>query len=179
MVDRKHIESIIRGNGYNDFKWIAGSDVLVSQWPRFKCIFGCSTYSKKGACPPSVPSIAECRDFFSEYKSIVVIHIQKQLDNLEQRKEWSRQTNLHLLKLEKAAFLAGYYKAFLLFMDECQICDECSGKRNECKNSHLSRPSPEALGVDVFATVRKLGLPIEVLTDNTQEMNRYSFLMIE
>lgn len=43
----------------------------------------------------------------------------------------------------------------------------------------LSRPCLEALGVDVFATARKLGYPIEVLTDYKQEMNRYSFLMIE
>jgi predicted metal-binding protein len=179
MVDAKKIESIILENGYNDFKWIAGSDVVIAQWPRFKCMFGCSLYGKKGACPPSVPSIAECGEFFSEYENIVVIHIQKKLENPEQRKEWSRRTNLHLLKLEKAAFLAGYHKAFLLFMNECQICDECSGTRNKCKNVHLSRPSPEALGVDVFATVRKLSLPIEVLTDDTQEMNRYSFLMIE
>lgn len=41
------------------------------------------------------------------------------------------------------------------------------------------RPCLEALGVDVFATARKLGYPIEVLTDYKQEMNRYSFLMIE
>ena len=89
---------------------------------------GCSTYGKKGACPPSVPSIVECREFFSEYESIVVIRIQRKLENPEQRKKWSRETNVHLLKLEKAAFLAGYYKAFLLFMDECQVCDECSEK---------------------------------------------------
>lgn len=176
---REKIELIIRENGYNDFKWISGSDVVVSQWPRFKCMFGCSNYGKTGACPPSVPSIAECREFFSEYENIAVIHIQKKLDKPKSRKEWSRKTNLHLLKLEKATFLAGYHKALLLFMDECRVCEECSGTRMECKNLHLSRPSPEALGVDVFATVRKLGYPIEVLTDYKQEMNRYSFLMIE
>ena len=38
---------------------------------------------------------------------------------------------------------------------------------------------PESLGVDVFATVRKLGYPIDVLSSYDQEMNRYAFLMIE
>lgn len=178
-MDRKKIELIICENGYNDFKWISGSDVVVSQWPRFKCMFGCSNYGKKGNCPPSVPTIRECREFFNEYENIAVIHIQKTLDDPKDRKAWSRKTNLHLLNLEKAAFLAGNHKAFLLFMDECQICEECPGNRIECKNLQLSRPTPEALGVDVFATVRKLGYPIEVLTDYTQEMNRYSFLMIK
>lgn len=178
-MDLSKVESIIRKNGYEDFRWISGEDVVVSQWPRFKCMFGCPTYGKKGACPPSVPSIEECREFFKEYKQIAVIHLKKKLDDPEDRKEWSKKANINLLKLEKAAFLSGHQKAFLLFMDECRICEDCPGSRIECKNLHLSRPCPEALGVDVFATVRKLVYPIEVLTDYKQEMNRYSFLMIE
>jgi hypothetical protein len=43
----------------------------------------------------------------------------------------------------------------------------------------LSRPTPDALAVDVFSTVRKLGYPIEVLSDYDQEMNRYAFLLID
>jgi hypothetical protein len=35
------------------------------------------------------------------------------------------------------------------------------------------------MGVDVFATVRKYGFPIEVLSDYAQAMNRYAFLLIE
>ncbi|MBT8358931.1 MAG: DUF2284 domain-containing protein, partial [Deltaproteobacteria bacterium] len=149
------------------------------QWPRFKCMFGCPTYGKKGTCPPSVPSIEECREFIKEYKQIAVIHLKKKLDDPEDRKDWSKKTNIDLLKLERGAFLSGHQKAFLLFMDECRICEDCPGSRIECKNLHLARPCPEALGVDVFSTVRKLEFSIEVLTDYKQEMNRYSFLMIE
>ena len=178
-MDLTHIESIIRENGYEDFRWISGKDVVVSQWPRFKCIYGCPTYGKCGSCPPSAPPIDECREFFNEYEQIAVIHLKKHFENPEDRKEWSRKTNINLLKLEKAAFLAGNQKAFLLFMDECRICEECPGTRIECKNLHLSRPCPEGLGVDVFSTVRKIGYPIEVLKDYKQEMNRYSFLMVE
>ena len=178
-MDHGKIESAIRENGYDDFKWVSGKDVVVSQWPRFKCTFGCSSYGKKGTCPPSVPSIEECQRFFGEYEEIAVIHLKKKLDDPEDRKEWSRKNNLNLLTLERAAFLLGHRKAFLLFMDECRICEECPGNRLDCKNPAMARPSPEALGVDVFATVRKLGYPIEVLTDYTQEMNRYSFLLVE
>jgi predicted metal-binding protein len=178
-MGRAKIESIIRENGYDDFKWISGKDVVVSQWPRFKCMYGCSSYGKKGSCPPSVPSVAECREFFGEYEHIAIIHFQKKLNKPEDRKGFSRKTNAKLLKLERATFLAGHQKAFLLFMDECRMCEDCPGTRSECKNLQLSRPCPEGLGVDVFATVRKLGFPIEVLTDYKQAMNRYSFLMVE
>jgi hypothetical protein len=35
------------------------------------------------------------------------------------------------------------------------------------------------MAMDVFATVRKIGYPIQVLSDYSQEMNRYAFLLIE
>jgi predicted metal-binding protein len=142
-------------------------------------MYGCSSYGKKGACPPSVPSVAECREFFSEYEYIAIIHLQKKLNKPEERNDYSRKNNARLLKLEKATFLAGYQKPFLSFMDECRKCEECPGTRSECKNLQLSRPCPEGLGVEVFAAVRKLGFPMEVLTDYGQTMNRYSFLMVE
>lgn len=177
MINRQKIEKILLVNGYTSFKWVSGADLSVQQWVRFKCMFGCSTYGKKGSCPPEVPSIPECREFFNEYQDIVVIQLRVKLEKPEDRKEWSRRNNLELLRLEKAAFLAGYHKAFLLFMDECRLCQECPGTRLECKNI-MSRPSPEALGVDVFNAVRMLGFSIDVLTDYQQEMNRYAFLLV-
>jgi hypothetical protein len=35
------------------------------------------------------------------------------------------------------------------------------------------------MAVDVYATVRKYGFPIEVLKDYSEAMNRYAFLMID
>jgi len=178
-MDIINIETIISENGYEDFRWISGNDVVIAQWPRFKCMYGCPSYGNKGTCPPSVPSVDECRQFFNEYKQIAVIRLTKKLDAPEDRKKWSKKTNFDLLNLEKATFLAGYPKAFLLFMDECRVCEECSGVRDECKHPQLARPCPEALGVDVFSTVKKLGFPIQVLKNYNEEMNRYSFLMVE
>ena len=73
----------------------------------------------------------------------------------------------------------GNRKAFLLFMDTCELCKECSGSRRGCFNKTGARPAPEAMAMDVFATVRKVGYPIEVLTDYKQAMNRYAFLMVD
>jgi len=67
-----------------------------------------------------------------------------------------------LLKLEREVFIAGHQKAFLLFMDSCGLCAECVGKRETGKNPRLARPSPEAMAIDVFATVRHYGYPIEI-----------------
>jgi predicted metal-binding protein len=81
--------------------------------------------------------------------------------------------------LEREVFLAGNQKAFLLNMDSCHLCDECISDRGDCLHPKSARPTPEAMAVDVFSTVKKVGYPIEVLTDYSQAMNRYAFLMVE
>jgi predicted metal-binding protein len=176
---RRKLESLFRKHSYTDFRWIDPTDIVVSQWTRMKCTFGCSGYGQNAACPPNVPSVEECREFFREYSTAAVFHFQKRVRKPEDRHDWSREINLGLLELEKAVFLSGYHRAFLLFMDSCSICKKCAGVRRECKRPTDARPAPEAMAVDVFATVRKYGLPIEVLRDYSQAMNRYAFLMIE
>jgi predicted metal-binding protein len=146
---------------------------------RFKCTFGCSSFGKKGTCPPQVPSVEDCRAFFGEYDEAVIFHFAKKVDNPKDRGPWSMELNKKLIKLERAVFLAGCFKAFVLFMDECRLCAECTGARDSCLNKADARPGPESLAVDVFTTARSAGYPIEVLKDYNEEMNRYAFLMVE
>lgn len=173
------LEKIFLKHGLTDFKWIDPKKIVVSQWVRMKCQFGCDEYGRTATCPPNVPSVSECEKFIKGYREAVIFHFDKKVPKPEDRSVWTRKVNMKLLKLEREIFLFGYEKAFLLFIDSCNICSECPGKREECKEPKLARPTPEALSVDVFATVRKIGYPIEVLYDYTQKMNRYAFLMIE
>ena len=172
-------EAIFTKHGLTDYKWIDPRSIVVAQWVRMKCVFGCSEYGRNACCPPNTPSVPECRRFFDEYKTAAIFHFRKTVDRPEDRGAWTRQVNMVLLEAEREVFLSGYQKAFLLFMDSCRICSECVGERTECKNRASSRPGPESMAVDVFATARQFGYPIEVLSDYSQEMNRYAFLLIE
>ena len=179
MSNRNELEALFEKHGYTDFKWIQPTEIVVAQWVRMKCMFGCSGYASNASCPPNVPSISECRQFFREYDTAALFHFERTVDKPEDRHAWSRKVNQGLLKLEREVFLAGYEKAFLLFMDSCGICAECSSRREECRNPESIRPTPEGLAMDVFSTVRQIGYPIQVLSDYSQPMNRYAFLLIE
>lgn len=179
ITDYSKLEEIFNGSDFKDYRWIKASRIKVAHWVRFKCTFGCSSYGKKGSCPPQVPSVEECRAFFREYNDAVIFHIPKRVEHPEDRVPWSRAVNRALLEVEREVFWSGYYKAFMLFMDECRLCSSCSGEREACLNKEDSRPGPESLAVDVFSTVRSVGYPIEVLRSYDQEMNRYAFLMVD
>ncbi len=173
------MEDLFEKHGYTDFKWIEPRRIIVSEWVRMKCMYGCAHYGKNACCPSFVPSVSECRQFLNEYETAAILHFKKRVARPEDRVAWGREVNQGLLKLERDVFLAGHYKAFLLLMDRCRLCPACTGVKEECKNAKFARPTPEAMGIDVFSTARRYGYPIEVLSDYSQTMNRYAFLLIE
>ena len=179
MADRPALEELFRTDGFVDFRWLDPKDIEVAQWVRMKCMFGCDEYGRTATCPPNVPPIPECERFFREYSESAVFHFSKRVDKPEDRHDWTRELNLKLVKLERDVFCAGFRKAFIILLDSCTLCKKCTSERTTCKEPELARPTPESLGVDVFATVRKLGYPIDVLSSYDQEMNSYAFLMIE
>lgn len=179
MANRKYLEELFHQHGYKDFRWLDSNDILVAHWVRFKCMYGCPAYGKKACCPPNTPGISECCKMFAEYKEVVVFHFQKQLARPEDRGQWSREEYLRLLKLEREIFLAGYYKTLLIPFESCNICDTCAESRLDCKHPLKARAGADALGIDVYATVRKAGYRIEVLKDYQETMDRFAFMMIE
>ena len=178
MRGRKELEELFRGRGFGDFKWIDPKEIVIGQWVRMKCLFGCAEAGRNATCPPNVPTVAECEKFFHEYTQAAIFHFANKVDKPEDRHEWTKGVNLELLKLERELFLDGFEKVFLLFMDSCCLCPECPGKRTKCRNPRMARPSPESMAMDVFTTVRKVGYTIDVLYDYSQAMDRYAFMMI-
>jgi predicted metal-binding protein len=173
------IDEILHTYDYNDYKWIDPKQIIVAQWVRMKCMFGCREYGHGGACPPNTPSVAECERFFKEYADAIILHFTGTMDHPENRHTWSANINARLVKLERDVFLAGFERVFLLFMDSCNICQECTGQREACENPRLARPAPEAMAVDVYSTVRHFGFEINVRTDYGQQMDRFAFLMVQ
>ena len=179
MADRKALEAIFGENGCDDFKWMDPGEVVVEEWVRFKCVFGCGHYAKAAACPPNLPGLDECRKLFSEYSEAALFHFERTVEKPEDRHAWTRGINESLLAVEKAVFLTGYHKAFVLYIDPCNICGECVPDREDCRHPRNARPSLEGLGANVFETVRKQGYDIDVLSAYDQKMNRFGLLLVE
>jgi predicted metal-binding protein len=67
MSNRTRLEKLFLKHEFKDFKWINPHNIVVSQWVRMKCMFGCKDYGKNACCPPNTPPVDECKSFFREY----------------------------------------------------------------------------------------------------------------
>jgi len=178
-MDKAVVEKLVETHGFTDFKWIRGEDIAVGQWVRFKCRLMCSTYGTKPVCPPNMPPIPECERFFKEYDHALIIRIAKKAHHRDADSEKFKILDDDLLSLEKALFYKGYHKVMALPATICSRCESCAVTAENCHQKDKARPTPEALGVDVFGTVRKIGYPVEVLSSYEQQMNRYIFVMVQ
>jgi predicted metal-binding protein len=178
MINKERIESILKKQDLADYRWINPHEIVVAQWVRVKCIFGCGNYGL-AACPPNTPSVDECDRFFKEYKSGLIIRLNKFADKDSYPSDWSREMTNKLLDIEREIFLAGFQKVFLLNQARCSLCTDCSGNRAECKDKTKSRPTPESFAVDVYQTVRNAELDINVIANTPAEINKIAILLIE
>jgi predicted metal-binding protein len=144
-------------------------DIVFDPRTILKCMFGCSDWGRGPTCPsrPGNISLEEYERVLKKYSWGVIIHAHEK-----------QTTQKASFALESRAFVDGYYFAFSLC--DCGLCKECAGNEGlPCRNVKQARPAFHSVGIDVFATARKFGLPIHTLKDDTQEQNWYSAVFVE
>lgn len=150
------------------FKIIDPKEVVTAEWVRLKCQYGCDGYGLCLTCPPYSPEPSRTRKILDSY-SVAAL--------LWQPEGWQGLRKI-CSELERELFLRGYYKAFAMPSGPCELCDPCPLKY-PCNHPELARPSMEACGIDVYATARRFGFPIEVVRDRTCKANYYGLILIE
>ena len=91
---------------------------------------------------------------------------------------WLEDVSPIITKIEREVFLSGHYKALLLAMGPCGLCDPCPLER-PCRHPNAARPAMEACGIDVYETARRAGFPLQVVTSYDDTPNYYSLLLVE
>ncbi len=201
----KNLESLVRKlekkakeNGATFVKLIKSSDVVVKDWVREKCMFGCKGF--RWHCPPFAKPPKETREFLKDYNYCLLVgfgNLKKTTDN--------RKVQLTIFQLERICFLNGFYKAFGLTAGPCRICKKCNVKRNLkvfirdvrrltkesskvilgalykkfCKGIKIARPAMEAWGIDVYETVRRAGGVINVIKRRGEKFKSFGLVLIE
>ncbi len=143
-------------------------EVVTGEWVRLKCQYGCDGYGMCLTCPPYSPEPSRTRVMLDGYRRAVL---------LWQPETWQNLRRI-CANLERALFLEGYYKALAMPSGPCELCEPCP-REYPCRHPEVARPSMEACGIDVYATVRKMGFPIEVVRSLECKANYYGLVLVE
>ena len=136
-----------------------------------KCRWGCeySLYSlhENIKCDTRNTTYQERMEMLKRYHHILLVHSHN-----------AQELSEAVLEIERTAFLDGYY--FASAIRSCNLCEVCAVKQgNPCQTPEKIRPCDSSFGIDVYKTVRNLGLSCEVLKTKNDIQNRYGFVLLD
>jgi predicted metal-binding protein len=163
------LKNIALDGGAEEVKLINPKDIIVAQWVRNKCVYGCQFYGKRFTCPPYSPTVEETSATLQGYREALLVEFTDL--SKEIIKNFKKATEIPY-NMEKTAFVRGFERAFSYGAGFCTLCPECPAEKltepnifckKECVQAKKARPSMEAVGIDVFSTVRRFGFELETV----------------
>jgi len=156
-------------SGMIDPKIIEVRKIVVSEWVRWKCRYGCPDYGLWLTCPPYTPTPAETRALLSEYERALMFRMTPKRGEMYKA----------LAKLEGRVFLSGNPKALAFGGGACHLCRVCNIRSGACRKPLTARPSMEACGIDVFESTRRAGYQSTILQDKNQKFTYFGMILID
>ncbi len=161
---------------------IKTGDIPVDERVTLKCqIPRCFGYGAGAQCPPNTLKPAELRDLLQKYHWAVLFAMDvdpgviiRDRATIKERVAAYQHLYKMVNEVESLAFYDGHYLAFGFgagscrhtFCGELETCAAMEGKR--CRVSLRSRPSMEAVGIDVYQLVARQGWDIYPIGSNAK-----------
>jgi predicted metal-binding protein len=172
---KKYLEKAKR-RGVSWVKIIHPKNVVIAEWVRLKCQYGCGRYGTCLTCPPFSPTPEYTRKMLKPYsKALIMIY---DIPPQPQERRIRQKMRKGIASLEREMFLDGYYKAFGMASGPCNLCKICDITQ-PCKFEDLARPSMEACGIDVYATLANVGYKLEVVKSYDQICHYCGLILID
>ena len=163
----KYIQ-LARELGMVNAKIISPKDIFFDIRAILKCRWGCEDFFQESIrCQNRDTTFQERVEMINRYDHIVLVHSHD-----------ARALSAAVLEIERVAFLDGHYFEFAI--RTCNLCKVCAIEEgNPCPTPDKVRPCDQSFGIDVYKTVRNLGLPCEVLQSKEEIQNRYGIVLID
>ena len=147
---------------------ISPADICFDLRALLKCRWGCEDFFQRTVkCHDRGTTFEERVKMVKSYSHALLTHSQN-----------ARDLSKAVLEIEREAYLDGLYFAFAV--RSCNLCRACKVKKGgTCPTPERVRPCEGQFGIDVFKTVRRLGLPCEPLRNKDDVQNRYGFVLLD
>ena len=160
-------------------------DVVVDERVRLKCAVPvCEGYGQYLHCPPNIMSVAEFRTVLARFSTAMLVQVvsvsnsvdlddkglaDKKISELEElyHGDANRMLGNVVTRMEAEAFKAGFPYATGFSGGLCLLCPTCVGVASgkPCRHPYEARPSMEGVGIDVYKTAERAGLPMAFSSD--------------
>lgn len=151
--------------------------VVVAEWVRLKCQYGCGEYGARLTCPPYSPPPEVTRQILRHYREALLLRLGGVCGGKEEDRQRRRLGEM-VAALERELFLAGHHRAWGMGAGPCSFCEACN-LEGPCRFLRQARPSMEGCGIDVYTTVRQAGWQIEVVQTLKSPFRLFSMVLIE
>lgn len=172
--DLEHYRGTALEMGASHAAVIKAADIPVDERITLKCrVPRCFGYGVGAHCPPHTMQPKELQDYLAQYEHAVFFTIDAPSEVIvRDRATIKERVDVYQLvykivnKIESMAFYDGHYLAFGFGAGSCRhtFCgkmENCQAlEGGKCRFSLLSRPSMEAVGIDVFKMMATQGLEI-------------------
>lgn len=168
-LDRERYLSLARQLGAADAVPFTPDDIVFEPRTILKCMFGCEDWGRGPTCPSRPGSLMpwEYEPLLRRYRWGLIVH--------SPDKKVAQDVSY---EIERVAFVDGYYLAFS--MSDCACCADCVGLHGRaCANPKKARPAFHSVGIDVFATAHRFGLPLDTLAGDDEPENWYAAVWVE
>ena len=170
-----------RDLGASQAKAVPIADIVVDERALLKCLVPiCSHYGVDLVCPPNVLPVSQFREILKRYHNAILIKVDVPSDNLPAGKkiklpEAPKSKNMRIFRdaqkklleivgqIESVCITEGYPFAAGFTGGSCPLCEECVGVKSglPCRYPFKARPAMEAMGIDVVATARRVGVDLD------------------
>jgi predicted metal-binding protein len=157
---------------------IPTDQVVVADWVRLKCQYGCGAYGSRLTCPPHSPPPEVTRQVLRHYRQGLLLRMEGAGGGWKAETRQRLQMSEVVAALERELFLAGHYRAWGMGAGPCRLCEECDLSA-PCRFPSQARPSMEACGIDVYTTVRQAGWEIEVVQTQEAPFRLFGLVLME
>jgi len=149
--------------------------IVVADWVRLKCQYGCGAYGTRLTCPPYSPLPPVTRQVLRHYEQALLLRVEG--TGQEEDRQRHRLSKL-VSEVERELFLTGHHRAWGMGAGPCPLCESCN-LTSTCRFPHQARPSMEGCGIDVYATVRQAGWKIEPVQTPESPFRLFALVLME
>ncbi len=180
-IREKYIARLLNdpGNaGFTEAKFIHAPQIVTSRWVRLRCQYLCHHKRQSDVIPPFSPTTEEINDTLEEYKFGLMVRREVAIPLETDHQSLWGEFEQAMIEAENEAFIRGYGKAFAMAVGNCLFCHHDDSMR-PCDFAGKSRPTLEAVGVNLSDTLEMIGWSEYLVRDEDNAFQFFGILLLE